>query len=138
MEGFRILPHTSEVGLWIGGESFETFYRNAARGLLEIMRIGEPRGPSCGPARFRLAGDTPEELLVDWLNELIYLVAAERRAPRDISIEEATAFTLRGSLGGPVLSADAGPAVEVKAATYHGLKVERKDGLWTASVILDV
>ncbi len=138
MEGFKILPHTSEVGLWIGGESFETFYRNAARGLFDIMGIGGLCGPSCGRSGFRLAGDTPEELLVDWLNELIYRVAAERRALLDISIEEATAFTLRGGLGGPSIPAGAGPALEVKAATYHGLKVERKDGLWTASVILDV
>lgn len=126
------------MGLWIGGTTFEAFYRYAARGLFEIMRIGEFRGPSCGPARFRLAGETPEELLVDWFNELIYFVSVEHRVPADISIEEATAFTLRGSLDGPPLPAGAGSVLEVKAATYHGLKVEHKDGLWTASVILDV
>ena len=27
---------------------------------------------------------------------------------------------------------------EVKAATYHGLRVSRADGLWTATVVLDV
>lgn len=84
-----------------------------------------------------LQADSPESLLVDWLNELIYRVS-EGRIPEAVHVATAAS----GRLEAELLERPLGPAealrTEVKSATYHGLKVRRRAGRWTARVILDV
>lgn len=137
-EGYKILPHTSEVGLWIGAATYKAFYRNAARGLLEIWGLKDTRGSVRSRTNISLRAVTPEELLVDWLNELIYLVHTRRVVPRVIRFDKAGAAVLNAQVAGPRLEDGTVPAAEIKAATYHGLKVSRRGGLFTARVILDV
>ncbi len=136
--GYKIFPHTSEVGLWIGAATYKAFYRNAARGFLDILGLKNARGPARSQMSVSLKAITPEELLVDWLNELIYLVHTKRVIPRVMRFDKADATILNARIAGPILNEGAAVAAEIKAATYHGLKVARRGGLLTARVILDV
>ncbi|MFC1678833.1 archease [Elusimicrobiota bacterium] len=136
--GYRVVPHTSEVGIWFGGRTWKSFYENAARGLLAVYGI-EGLDGTCGVrARADLRAESPEELLVDWLNEIVYLVSTKRWAPTRVVAVAAGRRLLRARLSGPRLRARDALGVEVKAATYHRLGVRRRGGLWTATVILDV
>lgn len=135
-DGFRLVPHTADIGIEISGATWEELYLNAARGLLEVYGASSVTGESVGRATVVLEAPTPEDLLVDWLNELVFLVSSERWLPTDIRVKEAGPSVLRAQAEGP--RPDSPLAREVKSATYHGLKVERKGGLWTATVILDI
>jgi SHS2 domain-containing protein len=84
-----------------------------------------------------LRGSSREELLVDWVNELIFRVWGEGWVPADVRIESCGSRRVRAVLAGPRLAAG-GLAKEVKAASYHGLRVDRRRGRWTATLILDV
>ena len=138
MRGFRLVPHTADIGLAISGATWEAFFLNAARGLLEVYGASPGEGDAAGRATVVLEAPAPEDLLVDWLNELVFLVSTERWLPRDIRVREAGPSVLRAQAEGPRLGAASPPFREVKSATYHGLKVVRKGGLWTATVILDI
>ncbi|MFA5139555.1 MAG: archease [Elusimicrobiota bacterium] len=131
-----MVPHTADIGLAISGATWEEFFLNAARGLLEVYGASSATGDSAGRAAVVLEAPTPEDLLVDWINELIFVVSSERWLPTDIRVKEAGPSVLRAQAEGPRL--DARLAREVKAATYHGLRVGKKSGLWTATVILDI
>ena len=101
MGGYRILPHTAEVGLRISGKTWEEFYQNAARGLLAIYGIRGPRGPRDMKAALALKEETPEDLLVSWLNELIYHVSAHYWIPTYQELRLAGANSIKATLAGP-------------------------------------
>lgn len=103
---------------------------------MAVYGLARSRGPARETAELALAAESPEELLVDWINELVFRVGTEHWAPRRIAFAAAEERRLKASLSGERISGEL--AVEVKAATYHGLEVRRARGLWTATVILDV
>lgn len=88
-----------------------------------------------------LTNETLEELLFDWLDELIgrkdtdALVFSEFQ----VTVEPVEAgFTLKATLRGEPISAELPMRLDVKAPTAHRLEVARADGEWTARVVLDV
>ena len=86
----------------------------------------------------RIEAQPTEDLLVAWLNELIYLIGTIRWAPARVRVEEAGTKGLRAVLEGAPLG-DSKLAREIKAATYGGLAVRRTlGGGYAATVILDV
>ncbi|MBU2266415.1 MAG: archease, partial [Candidatus Omnitrophica bacterium] len=83
-----------------------------------------------------------EELLITWLNELLSLFFAYRFLPvdYDIILEEREDYKVIKSR---IKGANFDPyqnkiKMEIKAATYHDLKVEKNDSGWIAEVIFDV
>jgi SHS2 domain-containing protein len=77
-------------------------------------------------------------LLVDWLNELLFAFDSQKlllcrfRVVCDENRLDATAE-------GEVFDAKRHHLEhEVKAITYHGLKVERSGNVWLAEVIVDI
>lgn len=79
-----------------------------------------------------------EDLLVDWLNALIYEMAVGRMLFRrfDVAIENGE---LHAKIQGePVDRERHAPAVEVKGATYTALTVKECDDGWLAQCVVDV
>jgi SHS2 domain-containing protein len=77
-------------------------------------------------------------LLFDWLNELLYTFDAEKLllTKFDVHVDEAG---LQATCRGEPLDIDRhGADREVKAITYHGLKVESTGDGWLAEVIVDI
>jgi SHS2 domain-containing protein len=90
---------------------------------------------------YDLAGEagSVEELLVGWLNDLVFLFEADGVVCRRISFPEWSETSYRAELHGePADPARHAPRDVVKAATYHDLSVSRSEGRWQARVILDV
>ena len=79
-----------------------------------------------------------ESLLVAWLEESIYRLAAHREVLAGARFFAAAPNGLTAALRWRRLAADEKPLREVKAATYHGLRVLRRDGRYSATLILDV
>jgi SHS2 domain-containing protein len=135
--GFELLEHTADVGIRARGATLEEAFEQATLGLAEVQ--GAP-APDPGGERVAVqvsAGD-PGGLLVDWLNEVLWL-AETRQAPvtavRVVRVGDGTA-------SGWVVLAAGGPGPDgtfVKAVTYHRLRVEPDPGGgWLAEVYLDV
>lgn len=89
-----------------------------------------------------LKAGSPESLTVNFLNELVFLADTEGFITAAASVSatfkpgacELTA-TLRGE---PLAFERHQRGLLVKAATYHGLKIERAGGLWRAAIVLDI
>lgn len=87
--------------------------------------------------RVELDAGNREELLVAWLNEIISVSAAERIVVSEIEIERLEANSLRGRISGVDVAAYH-IEKDIKAATYHRLRLEQSPGGWKAEVIFDV
>jgi len=87
-----------------------------------------------------LVAENLEELLFDWLAELIYLkdVNSMLFGKFETKIHKKDGYRLNASVWGePTDQKKHRVRVDVKAVTYHLLEVKKTDGRWTAKVILD-
>jgi SHS2 domain-containing protein len=129
------LDHTSEVQLQVEAESLAGLAAEAGRALGLLLLRDVPARPE-GPAReIEVSSVDREALLVDWLNEILFLAEVERWVAVEFDVFEISSVHLKASaLGVPV---EDSPAL-VKAATFHGLAVEERAGGVQAEVIFDV
>ena len=144
MGTFRTFDHTADVGLEVRGESLEDLLATAARAVFSLMLDDGPREvaieadvaltPDASP------GEELRELLVVWLQELLYRFEMEHLVPREFDFAEAGPARVRARVGfGRYDPKRHRAATEVKAVTYHELAVrEEADGTWSARFILDV
>ncbi|APG28185.1 hypothetical protein A7E78_10205 [Syntrophotalea acetylenivorans] len=136
--GYRLLEHTADMGIEAWADSLDALFIAAARGLQEIL-FG-PNGLPVGHQQLKVelqAGDE-EELLVAWLGEILFLVEQRGFCPVFFVIEEIGRQTLKGSVVGRYQQEGTSPLREVKAVTYHLLRVLHRDNRWQARVYLDL
>jgi SHS2 domain-containing protein len=79
-----------------------------------------------------------DHLLIDWLNELLFLFDTQRLLLDSIRVTVRGAQLTATACARPVDQKHDRMLHEVKAITYHGLRVERTSDGWLAEVILDI
>jgi SHS2 domain-containing protein len=134
--GYELLEHTADVGIRARGPSLEAAFEQATQGLAEIL--GAPAPGSGEPVPIEVAAGDPGGLLVDWLNEVLWLREVRQAAAvAGVRVDRVGDGTATGTItlaGGPAADGTA-----VKAATYHRLRVEPgPGGGWLIEVYLDV
>lgn len=137
MKKFEILDHTADIAGRIYGRDLSELFVNAADMLYSLMSP-EFRGGTVADADMELSGDSLENLLVKFLNELIYRAEVKKTggSVSGMKIEKkAGQFHLNCRMKSREIRM---PGREIKAATYHGLVIEAKEGALTADVIFDI
>jgi SHS2 domain-containing protein len=137
-QGFRILEHPSDVGIEAFGLSLKEAFEYAALGLTSI--IVDPTSVASSEQRFvSLMGSDPENLLVRWLSEIIYLYDGKDYLLSDVRINRLTQRELDATLmGETVIESKHKLRMDVKAITYHQLKVDQKPEGVVLRVFLDI
>jgi SHS2 domain-containing protein len=127
--------HTSEIELHIRAGSLGDLLAEAGRALAEAQLTGADCVLGGPPRLIRVSSSDREALLVDWLNELIFLADIDRWVAMDFSVDLAEETEVRARASGVTLQ---WAPSRVKAATFHGLRVVDVPGGLEADVILDV
>jgi SHS2 domain-containing protein len=137
-EPFEILEHTADVGLRAWGASPAELFESAAAALLAISYERETVVER-ESREIAADGADRESLMVNWLQEIVWLIDGEWWLPRRVSIREISDTSVRGTAHGePRDAARHKFNVIVKAVTYHQLKVGQEAGRWRAEVFLDI
>ena len=138
--GFELLEHTADVGIRARGATLEEAFEQATLGLAEVLGALAPGG-SGGPGEpvaVEVSAPDPGGLLVDWLNEVLWLREVRQAWLAGVQVDRVGDGTAVGS----VRFSSEGPAPDgtfVKAVTYHRLRVEPDpSGGWLIEVYLDV
>ena len=131
---YAILPHTADVGITASAPTLEELFIEGARGMAAVILDDDPPPPS-GSASITADGDDAETLLVSFLTECLFLHETSRELASGGQVF-ITGTTARGELLTCPAAGAAGP--QIKAVTYHQLRVERVDDHWEADVFFDV
>ena len=130
------LGHTSEIGLRVLAPTQPDLFRCLACAMIGLT--GAAAEPEEEPQFYEVdltAGDV-ESLVVDWLNEILYLHEVSGLVVDDVEVEEITPqmiqATVLGRRGGRA------PDLQIKAVTYHQLKIGREQEGWKAEVFFDI
>lgn len=137
MHKFESIDHTADTGILIYGKTVQEVFVNAAYGMFSIISDMETVSEEIQREIFAEAIDQ-EELLVTWLNELLYHFDAENIVFCRFDIVELTDERMKAiAYGEKAKPSRHNLKTHVKAATYHSLKIEKGDG-FRAQVIFDV
>jgi len=135
---YEIFEHTADLGLRVRAGDLAELFEEAARALFSVIVADLQTVRPVQQIAVQIEAAKPDDLLFDWLAELLYTFDARGLllAGFDVSVDEAG---LRATVSGePIDRARHQLQTEVKAITYHQLKVEREDEGWLAEVIVDV
>ncbi|MFZ5833626.1 MAG: archease [Planctomycetota bacterium] len=138
---YEIFEHTADFGLRMESESLEGVFAESARALFALMLTDPTQvraADSVDVSVDRERGDSFDNLLHDWLSELLYLFHTRRMAFTDFEVEIDDDCVRGTARGEPLDPKRHHVEVEVKAITYHGLKVEQIPQGWMAEVIVDI
>jgi SHS2 domain-containing protein len=137
-QNFEILEHTADVGFRARGATAAELFQHAADAFLFIAcDRAEARERETLPVV--VDGDDLPSLLVNFLEEILYLFDAGRFATVRVSVDEITCSMVRARLHGEPRDPARHPwKLIVKAVTYHGLEVGEHAGRWEARVFMDV
>src|SRR5262245_11799953 len=136
MGTLETFEHTADVGLRIWGTDLDDVFRTAAEGLMGYVVVNRGDVQAEGPELVAVQADSPEDLLVAWLNELVFRVETRHRlyARFDVHVSDEGRH-LEGLIAGePIDRARHVLDHEVKAVTHHGTRLVRDDGGWLAEV----
>jgi SHS2 domain-containing protein len=135
---YESFEHTSDLGLRVKAADLETLFREAAEGLFSL--IVEDWQPEIAGRSFdfNLRSDGRDTLFFDWLSELLYTFHTERVLLGGFTVSLERDTLAATAIGTPLDHSAHRLLHEVKAITYHGLKVERRAGGWLAEVIVDI
>jgi len=135
---YEIFEHTADLGLRMRAASLDELFADAGRALFSVIVANLDAVRPVEELEFEIAGDRRDDLLFDWLAELLFVFDTRHvlLSAFDVEVrEDGVKVTARGE---PVDPDRHELDMEVKAITYHQLKVERDGDGWLAEVIVDL
>jgi SHS2 domain-containing protein len=133
---------TADIAFEATGRDLAELFSDAADATMNVMIDNLDAIESRETRRIELSNDKIDMLLFDFLQELIYFKDAERLLlrVRDGRIEQRGKeyFLTAEAAGEPLDATRHHQRADVKAVTLHDFSVEKEDGGWRASVLLDI
>lgn len=134
----ELFEHTADLGLRATAADLDTLFAEMAKCLFTAI-VEEPA--SVEPkfeTTVLIDGTDREYLLFDWLRHLLRLFDEGKEVYREFEVKVLEAGLTAIAFGEPLNPARHPLNHEVKAVTYHGLKVEQTADGWLAEVIVDI
>ena len=135
---YEVFEHTADIGLHAYGSTLPELFANAAEGMESLMVSPEQIRAEVS-REISVEGHDPVSLLINWLNELIFLFDTEYLIFRQFEIEALTETQLQGRARGEAY--DAGRhdlSSAIKAVTWHEASVLHTAEGYKARIIFDI
>jgi SHS2 domain-containing protein len=135
---YKFIDHTADLGIVVEGKNPRELFQNAARAMFEIIADAD----SISPRRQEticIEGEDFADLMINWLRELLYTWSGRELLLSDVAILTIDDNRLEATLKLDPFQPDRHKIrYEIKAVTYHLLKVRRHQEKWEATIIFDV
>ena len=135
MKNFEILPHIADLKLRIYANSKRELFINSLVAMFKSIR---PIYIDNQELQFNISVKSidTESLLVDFLNEALYISDVHHVAFKGAIITDFSDKIITATLiGSKIRSFE---LVEIKAVTYHDLKIADNNGIWSAEIVFDI
>jgi SHS2 domain-containing protein len=138
VQNYEVFEHTADIGLRIRGKDLKELFQNAGLAIFQVSsRRQYVKDKKHTDIIIRQKADNLDELFVNWLNELLSVSAAKEIIFHNIKVKTLEDNSLEALITGSSVE-NYRVNTEIKAATYHQLKIEEVNKEWVAEVILDV
>ena len=133
MNRYEEIDHTADWAFRAYGDTLPELFENAAYALFALEGALDAR--STLTRQLHVQGVDREALLVNWLNELLFLQETKRETFQKFQVTEFADTALKATVHG----AAAGAVTKfIKAVTFHNLKIEQTEKGWQVTIVVDV
>jgi SHS2 domain-containing protein len=134
---FIEIDHSGDVGIEAHGATVPELLENATLGLFSLLYRGKVQ--SLTERVIHVESDSLEDLVVDWLGEVIAMGGLHGELYGTVEVHKAGRSSADGVLRGePFDRSKHDPRFDVKAATYHELSITEEDDGLCVRVIFDL
>jgi SHS2 domain-containing protein len=138
--GYEFFEHTADIGALVRGATLPRLFENAAAAMFDLIcdrRTVRPR------RRLRVAvrGGSLEDLLVRFLSELLFRHETEGWLMSSVRVERLDRRRLHAravAKGEPIDRARHALRSEIKAVTYHQIRIVRGRSAWRVRIVFDI
>ncbi len=135
---FEVLDHTADTAVRVEAADMGGLLAVSARAMFSLMFDLSAAVPSSPGRSVRVDAATSEEMLVDWLSNLLSWSEIDRVAYFDVVSLDVTDTQARGEVRGAPVETLTLIGPPIKAVTYHGLEILRDGSRWEATIVFDV
>ncbi|MBI4849224.1 MAG: archease [Nitrospirae bacterium] len=149
MKKYGPIDISGDAGLRIWGEGLPELFANAAEGMFNLITdVSNVTGPE--EREIAVSAESIEDLLIKWLNELVFLFDTYGLVGKEFSIDllpphpplgkgGQEGVKLKAKISGGIFNPQVNESrLLIKAATYHSLSVRKNNSKWEAVVIFDI
>ena len=138
MKSYDLIEHTADIGVKAYGKTIAEAFEHAAKGMFDII-TDNSEVESTGQYDIELKASDLEQLLVDFLSELLYLHSVNNIVFGFFKLDiDETNKSLKGTFYGEKFNFSKHKVgAEIKAVTYHMLEVKKNRG-YSVQVLFDI
>ncbi|MFH1131780.1 MAG: archease [Pseudomonadota bacterium] len=135
---YEYFDHTADLGLRITATTFEDLLAEAGFALFSTLVENLSGVKPQREVTVEIVQANPVWLFFDWLTELLFLFESRHLLLCQFQIQFCDSKMTAICRGDSFCPKNNLQKHEIKAITYHELKVEQNEGNWIAEVILDI
>jgi SHS2 domain-containing protein len=137
-EWLDYIDHTGDAGILLRAESLRQLFERAAWGMFSVLtNVAEIRLEE--ETRIQVEANDLPALMLAWLSELNYRHVTEHRLFGKFEVSVISDQMVIAEVSGETINLDRHTIfTEIKAVTFHGLRLEKSDNGWEAQIIFDL
>ena len=137
-EWLDYIDHTGDAGILVRAENLRQLFERAAWGMFSIFtNVAEIR--LVEEVRIQVEANDLPALMLAWLSELNYRHVTEHRLFGQFEVSMISDQMVFAKISGEMIDPDRHTVfTEIKAVTFHGLRLEKSDNGWESQIIFDL
>jgi len=137
-EWLDYIDHTGDAGILLRAENLRQLFERAAWGMFTLLtNVAEIR--LVEETRIQVEANDLPALMLAWLSELNYRHVTEHRLFGKFEVSVISDQMVFAEVSGETINPDRHTIfTEIKAVTFHGLRLEKSDNGWEAQIIFDL
>jgi protein archease len=136
---YRLTKRQSELAVRVTGESQAGLFANSAFALFDVMVMDVDKVESREQIPLEVEGTDRDDLMVNWMRELLYLYQGSGYLLREFLIREVKDTFVKAEVSGEKIDPDRHEIKqEIAAVASHKSRMDKTGNQWTAHLIFEV
>jgi len=136
---YRITKHQSELAVKVVGDSQADLFANSAYTLFDVMVADLDKVDCKEHIPLEVEGTDRDDLMVNWMRELLYLYQGSGYLLREFLIREVKDTVVKAEVAGEKIDPDRHEIKqEIATVAFHKSRMDKTGNQWTAHLIFEV
>lgn len=132
--GFKEIQHTADLALSVWAENLKELFKNSLKGMYQLIGISSNFEQGNNAIQIALQAEDSESLLVSFLSECLFFVLNKRLflVPEELEINDGKLICKMQVFSINKINK------EIKAVTFHNLRVNHNNNGYEVIIVFDV